>query len=140
MPYAPGQSGNLKGAPRRAQRRTLEIRKLIGDKSGAIIKKTLEQAEAGDVAAMQLAYKYLLPRMQRFIPAPIEMPLIESLEIARQQIARLAVMGATGELDLESMTAISRTICLAAGLRLSELEDILCDREDEAASQVRRDH
>ena len=65
--------------------------------------------------------KYMWPK-QRFISTPITLPLIDSLEVAREQIAKLASLGMQGEIDLDSMTAISRTIALAAGLRLEELE------------------
>ena len=43
----------------------------------------------------------------------VEMPVIDGLEVARAQIARLAVLAGAGELDLDSMTAISKTLALA---------------------------
>ena len=70
----------------------------------------------------------------------VEMPEINSLEVARSEIARLAVLAGEGSLDLDSMTSISKTIALAAGLRYEELEDLLEAREDEASSLVRHDH
>lgn len=128
MPFASGQSGNPNGAPRRPHKRTAHIRALIRDKTGALVKKTLAHAEAGDVESLRLFYKYLMPR-QHFVPEPIDLPPAKDLIEARMQIGKLASLAAEGVLDLDSMTAISRTLALAAGLRLEELEEILADKE-----------
>jgi hypothetical protein len=128
MPFASGQSGNPNGAPRRPHKRTAHIRALVRDKAGVLVKKTLANAEAGDVESLRLFYRYLMPR-HHFVPEPVDLPPAKDLVEARLQIGKLASLTAEGVLDLDSMTAISRTLALAAGLRLEELEEILADKE-----------
>lgn len=101
---------------------------MINDRTGKLIKKTLDGAEAGDVESMRLFYKYLMPRL-RFVPATVALPLVNDLVEARMQIAKLANLALQGAIDLDSMTQVSRTLALAAGLRLEELEGILAERE-----------
>jgi hypothetical protein len=138
MTFQPGRSGNPAGGKRGPRARPAQIRKMISDSSVDIVRSIINAAKLGDIAAQQLFCRYLLPR-QRFVAMSVEMPVIDGLEVARAQIARLAVLAGAGDLDLDSMTSISKTIALAAGLRLEELEDILADREDETA-RVRHDH
>ena len=72
--------------------------------------------------------RFLMPR-HRFVPEPVDLPPAADLAEIRAQIAKLASLAASGELDLDSMTQIARTLALAAGLRLEELEDILAEKE-----------
>ena len=111
---------------------------MISDSSVEIVRSILKSAKAGDIASQTLFCRFLLPR-QRFVAMSVEMPEISSLEVARAQIARLAVLAGEGSLDLDSMTAISKTLAIASGLRTEELEDLLAEREDETAT-VRHDH
>ena len=67
MPFAPGQSGNPDGAPRRPHKRTAHIRALVRDKIGVLAAKTIAKAEAGDVESLRLFYRYLMPR-HHFVP------------------------------------------------------------------------
>jgi len=133
MQFQRGQSGNPAGGPKGPKKRPERIRKLIAENSYEIIEAILRDAKAGDVAARQMFMKYMWAR-QRFISTPITLPLIDSLEVARAHIAILASMAMRGEIDLDSTTAISRTIALAAGLRLEELEELLADREADRRS------
>lgn len=129
MPYKPGESGNPKGWPKgKKQARAARVRALINDKTGVIVEKILANAENGDVASMQMFCKHLMPR-HRFVPEPVDLPPAADLVEIRAQIAKLASLAASGELDLDSMTQIARTLALAAGLRLEELEDILAEKE-----------
>jgi hypothetical protein len=81
--------------------------------------------------------RFLMPR-HRFVPAPVDLPPVNDLTEMRAQIAKLASLAAEGVLDIDSMTAISRTLALAAGLRWEELEDILAEREAQAPDDDQR--
>jgi hypothetical protein len=139
MPFRPGQSGNAKGRPRGVSPLlTGKIRQLVEKDAVAIVSGIIEAAKLGDPAARQIFVRYLLPR-HRYVSDPIQLPVIDNLAEARSQIAKLASLGMQGLIDLDSMLTLSRTIALAAGLRLEELEDILEAREDEQDA-IRHDH
>lgn len=73
MKFQPGQSGNpagyKKGQPNKI---TAAIRKLVNAEGPEIVRKVIEDAKNGDVAARQLFCKHLLPRY-RTVMTPIDM-------------------------------------------------------------------
>ena len=138
MKFAKGQSGNASGWPKgKPHKLTATVRKMVNDKGGKIVEGIIQAAEDGDPTARQLFMKYLLPR-PKLVTTPVDLPPVDSLIEIRAQIAKLASLAAGGVLDIDSMTAISRTLALAAGLRLEELEDILADREAQAPDDDQR--
>ena len=60
--YRPGQSGNPAGRPKGARHRaTVAIEALLEGQGGAIARKTIEAAKAGDTVAIRLVLDPDLP-------------------------------------------------------------------------------
>jgi hypothetical protein len=52
---------------------------------------------------------------------PVDLPPAQDAAEAKRQIAELASMAARGELDLDSLHALSRALAMAIDARLGEL-------------------
>jgi hypothetical protein len=61
---------------------------------------------------------------------PIDLAPTKDAAEAQAQIGMLTSMAARGELDLDSLHALSRALAMAIDARLGELEDILAEREE----------
>ena len=135
MPFVRGQSGNPNGAPRgKPHKRTSDIRALVRDNAVPILKKVIEQAKLGDVHA-QATFIRLLPRY-RFVSESVDLPLAQSAAESQEQIARLTSMAARGDLDLDSLQVLSRSLTLAIDTRLEVLEERLGEREREVGYET----
>ena len=60
---------------------------------------------------------------------PVDLPAAQNAAEAQAQTGMLTSMAARGELDLESLHALSRALAMAIDARLGELEEILGQRE-----------
>jgi hypothetical protein len=130
MRFQRGVSGNPAGAAKgKPHKRAALIRALINDNAADILRKVIEQAKAGDSQA-QATFLKLLPK-HRFVAAPVDMPAPQSASEAMEQIAMLTSMAARGDLDLGSLEVLSRTLTMAIDTRLTEIEEILEEREAE---------
>lgn len=135
MPFVRGQSGNPNGAPKgKPHKRTSDIRALVKDNAVAILKKVIEQAKLGDVHA-QATFIRLLPK-HRFVSEPISLPVAQSAAEAQEQIARLTVMAARGDLDLDALATLTRSLTLSIDTRLEVLEERLGEREREGGYEA----
>ena len=75
-----------------------------------------------------LYLKYLLP-MPRVISTPVDLPVAQSAAEAQEQISMLTVMAARGDLDIDALPVLTRSLTLAIDTRLSEIEEIASERE-----------
>jgi hypothetical protein len=130
LPFKKGASGNPsrwpKGKPRTL---TQTVRALVNDRGGAIVEKIIEGAENGDVEARRQFLRYLLPH-PKLVLTPIDLEPAKDAAEAQAQIGMLTSMAARGELDLDSLHALSRALALAIDARLAELEEIVSEREE----------
>jgi hypothetical protein len=132
MAFRPGESGNANGRPK--GKPTLlagRIRAMVEKDAIEIVKAIIEAAKLGDIEARRQFLKYLLPR-SRTIGTPVELPVVQSAAEAQEQIAMLTVMAARGDLDLDALHILSRTLTMAIDARLSQIEEIIDDRERDA--------
>lgn len=131
MPFTSGHpkiGGRAKG---KANRATEAVRRLVNDNAADIVRLVIEQAKAGDVHA-QATFIRMLPKY-RFVAQAVDMPAPQSAAEAMENIGMLCAMTARGDLDLGSLEVLSRTLSRAVDVRLSEIEDILEQRESEDA-------
>ncbi len=124
VPGKPKTGGRAKGKLNKA---TEAVRALVSDNAPAIVKLIIEQAKAGDVAA-QATFVRMLPKY-RFVAQAVDMPAPQSAAEAMENIGMLCAMTARGDLDLGSLEVLSRTLTMAIDTRLTELEEILEERE-----------
>ena len=97
-----------------------------------IVSSIIEGAKLGDVEARRAYLKYLLP-LPKLIATPVILPLAQSADEAQQQISMLTVMAARGELDLDALATLTRSLTLSIDTRLEVLEERLGEREREAS-------
>lgn len=64
MAFVKGKSGNPAGRPKGASDRRTELRELLEPHAGALIKKAVEMALAGDTTAMKLCLERVLPAVK----------------------------------------------------------------------------
>jgi hypothetical protein len=133
MPFRPGQSGNANGRPK--GKPTLlagRIRTMVEKDAVEIVKAIIEAAKLGDIEARRQFLKYLLPR-SRTISTPVDLPTAQSAAEAQEQIAMLTVLAARGDLDIDALPVLTRSLTLAIDTRLEALEERLEERERDAA-------
>jgi hypothetical protein len=128
VPGKPKTGGRAKGKLNKA---TEAVRALVSDNAADIVRLVIEQAKLGDVHA-QATFIRMLPKF-RFVSAPVDMPLAQSADEAQQQISMLTVMAARGDLDLDALATLTRSLTLAIDTRLEVLEERLGEREREAS-------
>ena len=131
MPFRPGQSGNANGRPKGASPLlTGKIRSLVERDAVEIVKAIIERAKTGDVEACRIFCRFLLPR-PKMVCAPFDLPPARTATEAKEQIGKLVSLAAKGEIDLDSLHALSSSLQMAISSRMEELEAILGDYEQE---------
>jgi Family of unknown function (DUF5681) len=129
LPFKKGASGNPSGWPKGKPRTlTQTVRALVNGRGGAIVEKIIESAEAGDVEARRQFLRYLLPH-PKLVLTPVDLEPAKDAAEAQAQIGMLTRMAARGELDLDSLHALSRALAMAIDTRLAELEERLGEQE-----------
>lgn len=104
-PYAKGESGNPSGPKKGFQHKiTKAMQALLLPAAPEILKKLVENAKAGDLESLKLYFK-MVPRLPRFAPTPIDLPIVASARDAATQIAEMSARVARGEIDLETYGA-----------------------------------
>jgi hypothetical protein len=63
------------------------------------------------------------------VAEPIDLPVAQSAAEAQEQIAMLVAMTARGDMDLDALQILARTLTMAIDTRLSEIEEIIGERE-----------
>jgi hypothetical protein len=112
MTFKPGQSGNPKGRPRGPASLAVRIRRMVEKDAIEIVRSIIETAKTGDIEARRQFLKYLLPH-PKVVMTPVDLPVAQSAAEAQEQISMLVQMTARGDLDLDSLAVLSRTLTLA---------------------------
>jgi hypothetical protein len=121
--WKPGESGNPNGAPRGNRHKTTLFCEAIlkGDAEG-IIRKTMEMARAGDVAAQRLCLERILPPMKSR-PITFKLPALRTVSDCVSAMT-LIVEGVTeGEILIDEAQALSEMVSsFIKTLEVNELE------------------
>ena len=72
--------------------------------------------------------------MPRLIATPISLPAAQSAAEAQEQIAQLTMMAARGDLDMDALPVLTRSLTLSIDTRLARLEELVGERESENAT------
>jgi hypothetical protein len=131
MTFRPGVSGNPSGGKKGPRSLAVRIRSMAEKDAVEIVKAVIEGAKLGDVECRRLYLKYLLP-LPRVISTPVDLPPAQSAAEAQEQIAQLTVMAARGDLDIDALPVLTRSLTLAIDTRLTQLEERLEERERDA--------
>jgi hypothetical protein len=131
MTFRSGVSGNPAGGKKGPRSLAVRIRAMAEKDAIEIVKAVIEGARLGDVECRRLYLKHLLP-LPRVISTPVELPLAQSASEAQEQIAMLTTMAARGDLDIDALPILTRSLTLAIDTRLTQLEEIIETREGEA--------
>ena len=131
MTFRPGVSGNPSGGKKGPRSLAVRIRAMAEKDAIEIVKAVIEGAKLGDVECRRLYLKYLLP-LPRVISTPVDLPPAQSAAEAQEQIAQLTVMAARGDLDIDALPVLTRSLTLAIDTRLTQLEERLEERERDA--------
>jgi hypothetical protein len=131
MTFRPGVSGNPSGGKKGPRSLAVRIRSMAEKDAVEIVKAVIEGAKLGDVECRRLYLKYLLP-LPRVISTPVDLPPAQSAAEAQEQIAQLTVMAARGDLDIDALPVLTRSLTLAIDTRLTQLEERLEEREGDA--------
>jgi hypothetical protein len=110
MPFQPGQSGNPAGrAPGSRNKRTIIVDKLLDDSAGDLTSAAINQATAGDPAALRVCMDRVAPRL-RHRALDFAMPRLVTLADTPPAIDAIAQGLAHGELDLDEATTFLRAV------------------------------
>jgi hypothetical protein len=97
-PFAPGHSGNPDGRPKGARNKaTLLAEQLLDGETEALLRKLIEKALAGDIAALRLCLERALARRGRLVT--FELPTIETAKDACAAASAVLAACANGELS-----------------------------------------
>jgi hypothetical protein len=127
--FAPGQSGNPGGRPRR-DRRTSEI---LDTANEPVLLAAIERALKGDVGAMKLVLDRSAPA-PKAPTAPVDLGPLASPVDCLAAMSRITSALAEGILDADMATRLSAVV--AAGLKVVETTD-LAEQVRELQRQMR---
>lgn len=120
--WKPGQSGNPAGKPKGTRHRATQLAAaLLEGEIEGVVRKTIELALAGDVAALRLVLERILAPV-RDRPATFALPAIEGTEDAVR--ASVALVAAVAGGQLTPSEAASVAAVLEAHRKALELNDI----------------
>jgi hypothetical protein len=125
MTFRPGVSGNPSGGKKGPRSLAVRIRSMAEKDAVEIVKAVIEGAKLSDVECRRLYLKYLLP-LPRVISTPVDLPPAQSAAEAQEQIAQLTVMAARGDLDIDALPVLTRSLTLAIDTRLTQLDGRWC--------------
>jgi hypothetical protein len=121
-PFEPGNSGNPHGRPKGSRNKTtLALEALLDGEAAAIIRKAIEKAVDGDMAALRLCVERVLPA-RRDRPVAFELPKIETAADASK--ASSAVLAACAEGTLSTREAAEVMALIATHRKTLELTEI----------------
>lgn len=109
-PFPKGVSGNPGGRPQGARgKATLRLEALIDSAGEALGIKLVEQALAGDMAAMRLCLKVMLPAGRKR-GLEISLPTLETTGHCMKALALVIEAAANGDLTLDEAKGLSELI------------------------------
>lgn len=115
-PFVNGQSGNPAGRPSRARVAAIVAEGMIGRKTVPLTQKVIDQALAGDRAALRLCLERIAPR-RREQPIALNLPPMEKradIFVAMTAVADAAASGAiTSEQAAKLVRMLMTVYCVA---------------------------
>jgi Family of unknown function (DUF5681) len=110
MPFEPGQSGNPAGRPPGARsKRSMLVESTFADEAEAVARQAIEQAKAGDMAAIRMIVDRLAPA-RRDRPIDFALPPLITARDSVTALAAVAAALANGELTPSEATALCKLI------------------------------
>ena len=131
-PFEPGRSGNPLGRPRGSRNKATQVAEaLLEARVEAVVDKVVELALAGDVAALRLCLKRLVPpRRDRAIM--VELPRIETAADVVAASSALIEAVASGAITLSEAVHVARLMDVhVQAIQMHELEQRLVRLEAE---------
>jgi hypothetical protein len=122
-PFAPGHSGNPNGRPKGARNKaTVLAEQLLDGEAGALLRKVIDKALEGDIAALRLCLDRVLPpRRDRLVT--FALPKIETAKDACAAAAAILAACANGELSpREAVELVGLVGAFVQMLETSQLE------------------
>jgi uncharacterized protein DUF5681 len=129
-PFAPGHSGNPNGRPKGARNKaTVLAEQLLDGEAEALLRKVIDKALEGDIAALRLCLDRVLPpRRDRLVT--FALPKIETAKDASAAAAAILAACANGELSpREAVELVGIVGAYVRTLETSELEARLATLE-----------
>jgi hypothetical protein len=135
-PFPKGRSGNPRGRPPGARNAaTVLAERLLDGEAETLIRKAVEKAKNGDMAALRLCIERILPpRRER--PVSFKLPDLTSASDASKAMAAITVAVADGELTPAEAAELSRLVeCFVKAIEATEFERRLLALEAANAQQ-----
>jgi hypothetical protein len=121
-PFKAGRSGNPEGRPRGSRNKvTIAVEALLDGEAKAIVRKAVEKALEGDIAALRLCLERLLPP-RRDRPVVFDIPKIEGVSDALN--ASSAVLTACAAGTLSPGEAVEIMGLISSHVRVLEMTEI----------------
>lgn len=115
--FAPGQSGNPSGRPKKP---TSELRRQLGEHGPALVEKTVQLALAGDTAALKLCLDRIAPPLK----PSAERISVDIPEGANLSDAARALIGAAAAGQLPGDVAAQLVGAIGATAKVVEIDEI----------------
>jgi hypothetical protein len=115
MPFQKGESGNPAGRPRGARNRaTLLMESLLADDAEAIVRKAVEMAKAGEIAALRMCLDRLVPA-RKDEPVVFDLPPLDTAADSVAAAARIVAAVADGDLTPSEAVDLAKVIDVYVG-------------------------
>jgi F0F1-type ATP synthase gamma subunit len=133
MPFQKGESGNPAGRPRGARNRaTLLMESLLADDAEAIVRKAVEMAKAGEIAALRMCLDRLVPA-RKDEPVVFDLPPLDTAADSVAAAARIVAGVADGDLTPSEAMDLAKVIDVYVGaLATKAFEERLAKLESAA--------
>ena len=132
--FAKGHSGNPSGKPKGAKDKRTELRRLLAPHATVVVKKLVEKAVAGDLAAMRLYLDRVMPPLRpRDAPVPISLVGDTPAAQGRSVFAALAA----GDVTLDEANDLLGAVATQAKLlEAEEFQRQMLERMNALEEQV----
>jgi F0F1-type ATP synthase gamma subunit len=110
MQFQKGQSGNPAGRPRGSRNKTTVLmQNLLEGEAEAIVRKAIEMAKAGDMAAIRVCMDRLAS-IRRKDPVAFELPPVDKARDSAAAVAAVISAMATGDLTTSEAAEVAKII------------------------------
>jgi len=133
MPFQKGESGNPAGRPRGARNRaTILMQNLLADDAETIVRKAIELAKDGDIAAIRMCMDRLAPA-RRDEPVVLDLPPFATAADIVAASATIVAAAAAGDLTPSEAADLAKVIDIyVRALETKSFEERLTKLEDGA--------